>query len=95
LILCRFFRDLILWDELIGIIKATTGIEFTKEQLEIFANNITQKTRQYNNREGIGPETDTLPKRFLQEATKEGAAITAEEIGTLVGDYNRIRSSRK
>ena len=95
LILCRFFRDLILWPELKSIIKATTGLDFSQEEIEVFANNVTQQSREYNLREGIGVAEDTLPKRLLTEATAEGATITEEEIDTLVADYNNIRNSRK
>ena len=94
LILCRFFRDLIQWDELKDIIKAVTGLDWTKEQMEVFANNITQMTREYNRREGLDSSTDTLPKRFFKEATKEGAVLTEQELNALVSDYNSIRSSR-
>ncbi len=94
MILCRFFRDLVKWDELRELIAATMGLEFTKEELELLANEITQRTRAYNVREGILPNQDTLPKRLLKEATKEGDRITEEEIQTLVADYNRIRESR-
>jgi len=94
LILCRFFRDLTGWEELKDIIKATTGLDWTKQQLEIFANNLTQDTRSYNLREGIGPQQDKLPKRFLTAANTEGATLTEQEINTLVSDYNNIRSSR-
>ncbi len=94
MILCRFFRDLVKWDELRELIAATTGLEFTKDELELLANEITQRTRAYNVREGILPDQDTLPKRLLKETTKEGDRITEEEIQTLVADYNRIRESR-
>lgn len=94
LILCRFFRDLILWDELLDIVKATTGLLFTKEQLEMLANNITQGTRAYNVREGLDSSTDTLPKRFLEEPNEQGATLTQEELGIMIREYNEIRSSR-
>ena len=94
LVLCRFYRDFIMWDELATLIEATTGLRWSKEQLELFANNITQQTRAYNKREGIGPETDTLPKRFLEEKTAEGAALSREELETMVAEYNEIRSAR-
>lgn len=95
LILCRFFRDLIQWDELLKIIEATTGLSFTREGLEVFANNITQLSRAYNRREGLDDLADTLPKRFLKEANKQGAKITKKELNTMLEEYNSIRNSRK
>ena len=94
LVLCRFYRDFIKWDELARLIEATTGLKWSKEELELFANNITQQTRAYNKREGIGPEADSLPKRFLEEKTAEGAALSREELEKMVADYNEIRSTR-
>ena len=94
LVLCRFFRDFILWDELEQLVAATTGIEMSKGELEMFANRITQQTRQYNKREGLDEKTDTLPKRFLTEATEQGAVFSEKVLDTLIKDYNEIRRSR-
>ena len=94
LILCRFFRDFILWDELMVLIKATTGLSFSKEELEIFANRITQASREYNIREGIGPTEDSLPERFFEEPTAEGATLSREELDLMISEYNEIRTAR-
>ncbi len=94
MVLCRFYRDFIKWDELATLIEATTGLKWSRKQLEIFANNITQQTRAYNQREGLDESTDTLPKRFLKEKTAEGASLTKEQLDTMISEYNEIRSSR-
>ena len=94
LILCRFYRDFISWDELTAIIRATTGMDLAKNELEILANSITQRSRQYNTRQGLDSSTDTLPKRFLTEQTEEGAGLTRDELETMVKEYNAIRSAR-
>jgi len=91
LILCRFFRDFILWDELLGIVEATTGMKLAKAELADMANDITNLTRKYNGREGIDNAMDTLPKRLLTEATTEGAMITPEELALMLDEYNAIR----
>lgn len=91
-ILCVFFRDLILWEDLIPVIKACTGWEYTKEELEKVANDIITLTRLFNAREGITKEGDTLPPRFFNEPVNEGRnIITREEIKIMVDDYYRIR----
>ena len=56
---------------------------------------MTRQSREYNLREGIGPEADTLPKKLLSEATAAGATMTEEKIGSLVADYNSLRNSRE
>lgn len=94
LILCRFFRDFILWDELALLIEATTGLKYNKEKLELIANNITQQSRDFNKQEGLDYESDTLPKRILKEATLQGDAINQDELEFMIEDYNRIRQSR-
>ncbi len=94
LILCRFFRDFILWDELQQIVEATTGLELSKSDLEIIANRITQQTRAYNTREGLDASTDRLPPRFLKEATAEGARLEAKDLEKMIESYNAIREGR-
>jgi aldehyde:ferredoxin oxidoreductase len=95
LILCRFFRDFILWDELVAIVRATTGMALDRPALERLANQVTQQTRRYNAREGLGPGADTLPDRFFREPTAEGASLQRAELERLIGDYNAIREARE
>jgi aldehyde:ferredoxin oxidoreductase len=94
LILCRFFRDFILWDELSALVRASTGMATDKAGLERMANRITQQTRSFNAREGLGPLSDTLPERFFREKTAEGASLSRAELETMVADYNAIREAR-
>jgi aldehyde:ferredoxin oxidoreductase len=95
LILCRFFRDLIQWNELGDIIKATTGMDLSKKDLQIVANNITQLSRKYNHREGLDSSTDMLPERFLTEPNAEGATLSESELQVMLKEYNEIRLSRE
>ena len=84
-----------MWDELLQIVEATTGMKLSKSDLETLANNMTQQSRQYNRREGLDASSDTLPKRFLTEPTEEGATLTETELNTMIKEYNEIRSSRQ
>ncbi len=94
LILCRFFRDFIYWEEISALFEASTGRRFHKGDLEIIANRITQKTREYNLREGLDSSTDTLPRRFLTEPTKEGASLSTHDLNLMILEYNQIRKER-
>jgi len=94
LILCRFFRDFILWDELAAIIESTTGMSLNKTNLESMANSITQMTREYNAQESLDSKADSLPKRFFKEKTKEGASLDKRELDTMIQEYNAIREER-
>jgi len=91
LILCRFFRDFIFWEELAALIEASTGVRLSKDELERTANRITQATRRFNVREGKGPAEDTLPPRILNEQTREGDAISASDLKIMIGEYNELR----
>jgi aldehyde:ferredoxin oxidoreductase len=90
LILCRFFRDFILWDRLQMLVEATTGMKLTLAELSSLANTITQQTRQFNAREGLDASHDKLPSALLKK-NREGAVISAGELETMIEDYNRIR----
>ncbi|MFZ5632767.1 MAG: aldehyde ferredoxin oxidoreductase family protein [Bacillota bacterium] len=92
LILCVFFRDLFLWDDLIPVIKACTGWEYTRPELEKMANNIVTLTRRFNAREGATKEYDTLPPRLFSQPINGGEnIITREELRFMVDDYYRLR----
>ena len=94
LILCRFYRVFIGWEELAVLIRALTGLAFDRAGLEILANRITQATRNYNRREGIDETADMLPERLFSEATEEGASLRRQELETMIADYNSIRRQR-
>jgi aldehyde:ferredoxin oxidoreductase len=90
LVLCRFYRDFILWDDLLDLVAATTGLKLTKHKLENLANAMTQNTREFNSREGLGAAADTLPQAFFR-ANQEGASLSHTELATMIREYNEIR----
>jgi len=94
LILCRFFRDFIKWEALGAIVTATTGMRLSKDELQKLANTVTQASRRYNAREGLGPQSDTLPAFVLQHPNADGARLTAQELRTMIREYNQIRKAR-
>ena len=94
LILCRFFRDIILWDELEAIVAATTGLAYRRDDLAWLANATTEKTRAYNLREGLTADDDWLPDRFFDEKTAEGESLSRADLARMIEDYNAIRRSR-
>ncbi|HWJ03667.1 MAG TPA: aldehyde ferredoxin oxidoreductase family protein [Verrucomicrobiae bacterium] len=91
-ILCVFYRDLFLWPELIQLVKAVTGWEFTQQELEEISNRVVTLTRVFNSREGAGKDMDTLPQRMFKEAINDGKnSITEVEIKHMVDSYYRLR----
>lgn len=94
LVICRFYRDLYLWDGLKTIIKGTTGMDLDENGLKKIASNITNLTRRFNLREGITQKDDTLPKRLLEEKI-DGKGITADDLNRLIQDYYYLRGWSK
>jgi aldehyde:ferredoxin oxidoreductase len=92
LILCRFYRDLIGWDDLPAIIRAVTGLELDKAGLQALSAGIADTIREYNLREGMTPADDTLPSRLLKEPlVPSGETLTAAELEAMVADYYSLR----
>ena len=92
LIICRFFRDLYLWEEFSLIIKAITGMELDERQLKGITSNISNKVREFNLREGMKKEDEMLPKRFLEEKLEDsGKVLPKAEFDKMLSDYYRIR----
>ncbi|SDO53809.1 aldehyde ferredoxin oxidoreductase family protein [Desulforhopalus singaporensis] len=91
LTLCRFYRDLYTWEELVKTISLVTGREATTDSLRETASYISDMTRQFNLQEGFTAEDDRLPKRLHKESLPEGGSLTAEEMEYMLQDYYRLR----
>ena len=92
LIICRFFRDLYPWEAISVIINAATGMELDKTQLQRVALQITNKAREFNLREGMKREDDTLPKRFFEEKLKDsGKVLLRAEFNKMLSDYYGLK----
>jgi aldehyde:ferredoxin oxidoreductase len=92
LIFCRFYRDLIHWEELIELLYLLTGIRYSAADLHGIAARVQNLTRLFNIREGATREDDCLPKRLLQEPINEQSnRITKEELDLMLSDYYLLR----
>lgn len=92
LILCRFFRDLVGWEDLITLIEATVGIKYTKERLQKMASDISTLRRMISIREGLTKKDDMLPPRFFKEPRKDdGKIIDRKEFLYMLGEYYQLR----
>jgi len=88
LIFCRFYRDLIGWDDLPVIIRGLTDLELDKAGLQALSARIADTIRQYNLREGMVPADDTLSQRFLQEPLQpSGETLSEIELQRMVTEY--------
>lgn len=92
MILCRFFRDMVLYDEISTIIEGTTGRKMDKADLKEIAVQILQLTRVFNLREGLTREDDQLPPVFFREKLpKSGKILKREEFEYMLSDYYALR----
>jgi len=88
LILCRFYRDMIGWDDLPVIVRGLTGLELDKAGLQALSARIADVIRQYNLREGMVSADDTLPRRFLQEPLQpSGETLSEAELRQMITEY--------
>ena len=92
LIVCRFYRDLYMWDELSEIIEATAGIRMDKSHLKKMASYVIDLTRKFNIHEGVTKEDDTLPMRFFEEPLGHGNNVLKKnDFNRMLADYYRLR----
>ncbi|OHD81722.1 MAG: aldehyde:ferredoxin oxidoreductase [Spirochaetes bacterium RIFOXYC1_FULL_54_7] len=87
LVLCRFYREFYLWDELATIIGTATGLPSDKVSLIRIAMNTADLIRLFNIREGLTPADDVLPARLYREKLEGDRGITEEELLYMRREY--------
>lgn len=87
LILCRFYRDLYLWENLENIVKALTGLDIDKDSLRQRAGAIATLIRRFNLREGMSAEDEWLSKGFFRKNKKTNDEITPDELRQMLKEY--------
>lgn len=87
LVLCRFYRDFYLWDELATIIGTATGLQVDKASLTRIALDTADLIRLYNIREGLTPGDDLLPARMHKEKLEGDRGLTEEELLYMRQEY--------
>ncbi|HSW35781.1 MAG TPA: aldehyde ferredoxin oxidoreductase C-terminal domain-containing protein, partial [Candidatus Limnocylindrales bacterium] len=92
LIFCRFYRDLIHWEELITVLRLLTGERYSLSDLHALAGRVQTLTKLFNLREGATRAHDTLPPRLFDEAINDGKDLIArEELEQMIADYYLLR----
>ena len=92
LILCRFFRDMIHWEELLTIVAGANGLTLTKSELQKISANINTVIRRFNIREGLTRQDDTLPKAlFSKQPAGLKNPLTRSELNYMVEEYYQLR----
>jgi aldehyde:ferredoxin oxidoreductase len=90
LILCRFYRDMYMWDRLQNMIRITTGLDYDEAELKARAKDVADIVRRFNLREGLAPEDDRLPKGFYRETDADNP-LTPDELETMLLEYYQVR----
>jgi len=92
LILCRFYRDLITWQDLQEIIKSACGLSWSKKDLKARASGIIHLARSFNQREGVTKKENKLPRRFFREVLREtGKTIQPKDMEVMLKEYYQLR----
>jgi aldehyde:ferredoxin oxidoreductase len=92
LILCRFYRDLITWNDLQEIIQSTCGFSLKKKNLKTIASQIINLARNFNQREGMTKKEDRLPRRFFREVLGDTRkTIQPEDLEIMLKEYYQLR----
>lgn len=69
---CSTMRFVYTVDKQVDLFNLATGLNYSKQELLEVGERILNLERLFNMREGFSRKDDTLPKRFLEEAMKEG-----------------------
>jgi aldehyde:ferredoxin oxidoreductase len=91
MILCRFYRDLYLWDTLGEIVHALTGLPSDTASLRKYAANISTLVRKFNLREGLKAEDDWLSQGLFKQLKKTGHEIKESELAYMLKEYYTLR----
>jgi aldehyde:ferredoxin oxidoreductase len=91
-ILCRFYRDIYPWEEMARIIRLTTGMDVSRNDMQRIASNIRDAVRMFNFREGMTAADESLPRRFFEEPIgAQKVVVKREDFETMKQDYYKLR----
>jgi len=91
LLICKFYRNYLEWNDIIYLIEAVTGRRFHEGELRERASKILSLSMAFNRREGIPVEEDTLPGKFLKKARPNDISLSPQELKIMVAEYHRLR----
>ena len=93
--ICRFATGGFGRDNLINMLTAITGIDWTQELFLKAGERIFNLEKMFNYREGFRREDDTLPDRFFEEpltvGPKKDAVLEKEKFDELLTTYYKTR----
>ncbi len=91
LTMCRFYRDLLPWEQMLPLVAHLNGGPVTREELKRLSQRTISRIRRLNFALGCTPDDDTVAERFFREATDRAPALDREELRKRIGLYWRER----
>ena len=81
------------WPYITAVVNAVVGTDYTEEDLHGIANRITTMTHEFNERRGIGRESERLPDWVSDKPMEDETAwdFPQSEMEYMLDDYYRIR----
>ncbi|UCE43820.1 MAG: aldehyde ferredoxin oxidoreductase family protein [Candidatus Bathyarchaeota archaeon] len=93
LVVCDFYA--IGYPNIARLCSAATGWNLKEEDVKIIGERVWNQTRQFNVREGISRENDTLPERISKDPLKggraEGHVVARADFDKMLGEYYQLR----
>ncbi len=92
LILCRFYQQFIGWEGMQQIIKATSGMDLTKDQLFDIGRSVTTLAKKFNMREGWTQKDDSLPPRLFNDpiGPQKDLVVNPDNLAIMVKEYYEL-----
>ncbi len=87
LIMCRFYRDFMTWEDLAVVAGELSGGEVSVADLQAQMNDLLTRVRRLNFAMGLGVADDTLPQRFFTEGLDDKPPIGVEEFQDMLQAY--------
>jgi aldehyde:ferredoxin oxidoreductase len=79
LIMCRFYRDFLTWENLEIAASHLAGRPVMKAELRELCRDVLTRIRCFNFAAGLGPADDTVPERFFTEATDAAPTLDRDQ----------------
>jgi aldehyde:ferredoxin oxidoreductase len=87
LIMCRFYRDFLTWEDLAVATGELAGRPVSVEELKELAGRLLDRVRRLNFAFGLTAADDRLPKRFFTETLGDKPALGEQEFAGMLKAY--------
>ncbi len=91
LVMCRFYRDWMTWDDLAVVVGELGGSPIPVEDLKTLANDLLTRVRRLNFGMGLSSADDWLPQRFLTEPLDGRPPVDAGKLRRELAEYYTAR----